>query len=886
MTAETAPAESPNALPSGMVTFLFTDIEGSTKILKRLPDRAPDIFDRHNQIVRAALDRGGGHEVGTEGDAFFVAFAEADDALATCAEIQTALAAETWPDGGTIRVRMGVHTGTAAPRGDNYVALAIHQAARVVSAAHGGQIIVSDTTLSYTRGPPPGSVVPLGKFRVRDFDQPELLHRLDPRNVPIVDRPLRALPAGGHNLVKPPTSFVGRGREMREVAALLDTQQVLTLVGPGGTGKTRLAIECALAAVDDWDDGVWFVALADVDDDSLVPAAIADALGLAPSDSDRWPDVMSWARESRSLLVIDNVEHHMPACTELLPQLTRYSGVAVMTTSREPLGVAGEQQYRVGPLDVETPAVDSSDSDWSVAVQLFVDRARARRPDFDLDDATTLEVTHLCAELDGLPLAIEIAAARVAVMTVPEILVGLHDRFGLLKSSDRTLPTRHRTMADLLSWSYELLEPSEQVAFRRLGVFAGSFSVSAAGGALADDDLAVDDVPELVWSLVDKSLVVADLTEHGTRYRLLHTVEEFAEGLLIEHGEDLATGGRAARGLLDLVGPWLTPDRGWIGEVAVELANIRSLIARLALNDPETAQQLACSLARYHQAANSFRSGIEEVTRAAMSLDAPTPTRVVMLTALADLHLRCAETAKATELLDEAQVLADDVGAPEWEDAALDRTRGEILLREGRHDDAIHVADRALDRELSLHGQARMRNLAGIARYESGDLSGAFEALASELSIYEQLGFEARIASAHGNLAEIAMHLGQYDLAASHQQACLDLALEIGQPVMIAYSAIVAARLTARDGDWELAVRLQSSAQREMAAASHTLYSADQAELDALRVRATEELGEDVVAAQSTLGADLGIVATASLATAVLAAVRAPPDPPTEGKPS
>ena len=210
--AETAVAEPSNALPSGIVTFLFTDIEGSTKILKRLPDEAPEIFERHNEIVRAALDTHGGHEVGTDGDAFFAAFDNADNALATCAEIQAAIAVEDWPDGGTIRVRMGIHTGTAAPRGDNYVALAIHQAARVVSAAHGGQIIVSDTAVEHTHRAPPGSLVALGKFRVRDFDEPELLHRLDPPNVPVVDRPLRALPAGGHNLVTPPTSFVGRGR--------------------------------------------------------------------------------------------------------------------------------------------------------------------------------------------------------------------------------------------------------------------------------------------------------------------------------------------------------------------------------------------------------------------------------------------------------------------------------------------------------------------------------------------------------------------------------------------------------------------------------------------------------------------------------------------------
>jgi len=893
MPAETRAAASSRALPSGMVTFVFTDIEGSTKILKRLPDQAPELFERHNDIVRAALDGSAGHEVGTDGDAFFIAFENADAALTTCAEIQTALAAEDWPEAGTIRVRMGIHTGPAAPRGDNYVALAIHQAARVVSAAHGGQIVVSETALRHTHRAAPGDLVSLGAFRVRDFDEPELLHRLDPPGIPVVDRPLRAMPAGGHNLVSPPTSFLGREREMREIADMLEPRRILTLVGPGGTGKTRLATEAALTVADGWHDGVWLVSLADLDDSSLVPSAIADAIGLAPSATDRWPDVMAWARDKRSLLVIDNVENHAETCARLLPELIQHPHIAVMTTSREPLSVAGEHQYRVGPLDVPTAGADESAIRGSPAVELFVDRATARRADFRLDDRSAVDVAQLCASLDGLPLAIEIAAARLAVMSVQEILAGLHDRFGLLKSPDRTLPPRHRTMANLLAWSYDLLEPAEQIAFRRLGVFAGTFTVAAAVAALADDTLPADDVPELVWSLVDKSLVVADLTESGTRYRLLETVEQFAEGILVEHGEDLATGRRAASTLLDLVGPRLKPDRGWVGELAVELPNVRSLIARLTPHEQETAQQLVCSLARYHQSANSFRSGIEEVTRAARVLDARTPTRVVLLTALADLHLRCAETSRATELLDEAQLLADDVGAPDWSDAALDRTRGEILLREGRHEAAIHLAEQALTRGLSLHGQARMQNLAGIARYEAGHLAAAMEPLSSELEIYEQLGFEANMASAHGNLAELAMHLDEFALAAMHQQASLDLALEIGQPVMIAFSAIVAARLAASDGDWELAVRLQSSAGSELAAASHTMYAADQAEFDALWSQATEQLGEDVVAAHSMLGAELGTVATASLASGVFTAVRAAPghpsnrpDPPSEGNPS
>ena len=328
---------------------------------------------------------------------------------------------------------------------------------------------------------------------------------------------------------------------------------------------------------------------------------------------------------------------------------------------------------------------------------------------------------------------------------------------------------------------------------------------------------------------------------------------------------------------------------------SIELANIRSLIARLTPHDQDVAQQLVCSLARYHHAIQTYRSGIEEVTRAVMSLDARTSTRVVMLTSLADLHLRCVETAKAADLLEQAASLADDVGAPEWNDAAVDRTRGEILLREGMHGEAILVADLALNRGLSLLGQARMRNLNGIARYEAGDFAAAFERCRASSRSTNNSGSRRTSPVRTATSPNSRCTSMTSRVAATHQQACLDLALEIGQPVLIAFSAIVAARLAARNGDWVLAVRLQSVAERELAAVSHTMYPADQAESAALRTSATAELGEEAVAAELGRGAELGVVAAAALAADVFGAVRSrvpdpdatasPPHPPTEGNP-
>ncbi len=512
---------------------MFTDIEGSTRLLKRFPDAAPDLFERHREIVRAAIAEHGGCEVSTEGDAFFVAFDSVDQAIAACAQLQRDLASEPWPRDGVIRVRVGVHTGVAVPWNDNYIAMAVHQAARVVNTAHGGQIIATRSTLDGRRTPSPVNESSLGRFRVRDFDEPVELVRLDPIGLPPTERPLRAIPSDGHNLVRLPTSFVGRESVLDEVVAIIAQGFIVSIVGPGGTGKTRLAVEVGLEHAAEWDGGVWLAELADIADPALVESTIADAVGLSPApDADVRNESLVWARDRRALLIVDNIESCLDACARLLPALAA-SGAAILTTTREPLNVPAEVVWRLDPLGVASPDSDGAVLASSPAVELFVDRARSVRPDFD-PAPHLAAIVRICAHLDGLPLAIEIAAARVKVLTVPEILEGLADRFNLLRSSERHRPERQRTLRGLLQWSYDLLDDDGRAALRRLAAFAGPFTLRSATVALADDDqgsigpasvmLAADDAPELVWSLFDKSLVALDQSGSGTRYRLLESV--------------------------------------------------------------------------------------------------------------------------------------------------------------------------------------------------------------------------------------------------------------------------------------------------------------------------------------------------------------------------
>lgn len=867
----TGPEHLDEALPSGDVTFVFTDIEGSTRLLKRLGERARNVFERHDELLRSVWRTHGGHEVSTEGDAFFVAFDDAGQAMRACVEAQRRIATEPWPEDGAVRIRIGLHTGFAVARNGDYLALAVHQAARVAAAPHGGQILVSAATAR--RAPPPAGshLVRLGRFRLRDFDEPVTLFRLDPDGLDPVTTAIRAIPAEGHNLVHPPTAFIDRDDDLGALVHLLRPGAVVTLVGPGGVGKTRLVVEAGLSIAGDWPDGVWLVELDEVADARLVVDAVAATLGAPASETgSREDDLVAYLAERELLLILDTAERHVQECSRLVATLNaRCRRLAVLATSREPLSIAGETVQRLHPLAMPE-RVTGRDPEAVMeqpAVQLFCDRARLADRTFRADAAIEA-VADICMRLDGLPLALEIAAARVGVMSVEEIRSGLRDRFLLLRSRDRTRPERHRTMTHLLDWSYRLLDDAERAVLRRSAVFGGSFHLETASLVLAGDDLESDDVPELVWSLVDKSLLLADPVGSGTRYRLPESVRAYALQKLHEDPTEAHdVGRRLADRLLERIGPWHQVDRTWLHLAASELANLRALVPFLADVEAERAQQLACSIARYHDAVQSFATGIAELSSTVEQLPTPTSTRVVMLTALADLHLRRADLAAAVELRDAAAAVQREHGPAAWDDVALDRTSGEIAIRSGDDAHAIEIAEAALGRSPSTRGQARMWNLLGIARHGRGDAVGAAEAFRRELDAYLELGFESKIATAHANVAEAALALGRRVEAAEHQRACLDLAVVLGQPVMMAYSFIVASRLAALRHEWELAVRLQGSAGRILDDTGHALYTTDQRTLDEVRSAARAALGDAPFDAADAAGRRLDVLEATELAT-------------------
>jgi predicted ATPase/class 3 adenylate cyclase len=860
-------------LPSGVVTFVFTDIEASTRLLYRLGDGYVAVLERHRELLRDVWAEHRGREVSVEADSFFVAFADARDAVAACLSAQRALATEDWPGGVDVRVRIGLQTGLASPHGEDYVALAVHQAARVMASGHGGQILVTEDTVAAMGGDHEFELHPLGRFRLRDFTQPVRLYQLHGEGLGTDFPAVRAIPADAHNIVRAPTPMVGRDAVIEALTDQIAVGRALTLIGPGGVGKSRLAAEIGVALAPRWEDGVWFVELAGVTDAELVPTAIAEAIGVAERPGvARWDDVLARLEAQHAVVILDNCEHVATTCSRLIDSLlSRCAGLAVIATSREPLRTAGEILSPVEPLEFPTAAHPTADEVLaSPAGRLFWERGSAVRPGFVVDDGNAAAVAGICRHTDGLPLLIELAAAHLSAQSPAEILTGLQDQLRFLRSPDPRTAARHRTVEGLLEWSHRLLTHDEQIAFRRLAVFGSSFTQWTAQSAVADQRISKGDVPQLVWSLVDRSLVTADLGSNDTRYRLLETVRSYGRKLLDDHGERVEVAARLGGALLDRLGPWFPADRRWIREVGEELDNLRHLVSQLGADHQDIAQQLACSIGRYHDASQSFRDGIAEVSRFAAVLDEPSSARVPLLTTLADLHLRTGDVEAAGDLVEAAAELAVGFGAPEWDDVAIDRTRGEIARRRGDLNGAVEIARAALDRTLSDRGRSRVYNLLGTTSAALGDFDTAARACQEELELNQALGYEGYIASAHGNLAEIALRVGDMAGAARHQRSCLDLAVSLGSTAMVAFSLIVAARVGAWQEDWTTAATLHFKAEELLEQTGLVVYEDDRREIEALLETLTLELGDEGVSDAKSAGEAMDVPQTVRLANQVL----------------
>jgi len=667
-------------LPTGTVTFLFTDVEGSTRLLNELGDAYADVLADHRRALRECFDRHDGVEVDTQGDAFFVAFAKASDALAAAAEGKAALEA------GPIRVRMGLHTGEPLATDEGYVGVDVHRAARIAAAGHGGQILISQATRDLVGN---GDLRDLGEHRLKDLTSAERLYQLGDADFP----PLKSL--NQSNLPIQPTELVGRRRELREIRELQRTSRMLTLTGAGGSGKTRLALQAAAEVVDEFPDGVWFVSLAALTDYRLVHSTIGQVVGARD-------DLGHFLRDKKLLLLLDNLEHLLPKVARQIAELD----TTILATSRERINIASEQEYPVPTLPIGD------------AVSLFVQRARQLKPTFEADE----HVAEIARRLDGLPLAVELAAARVKVLTTEQIRYRVGDSLALLTSGSRDAPERHRALRATIEWSYQLLSEEEQLLFSRFAIFGGSFDLEAAEVVCGSDI-------DVLQSLADKSLLRQ--TKEG-RFFMLETIREYAVEKLEPMLERSQLRRRHAE-YYQAVANTLRPRQSASQEVTtkrsqfeVEQPNLRSALEYFLTEDiAEAALEMVEDLWLYWLQAGQLAEGERWIERALAEAE-PTPRR--LLGSVIGLH-------------------------------------GEFLRFRGEVERAIPIKERATEMARALGDDREVAsNLHDIADSWAhlGDYKRARAAASEALEIRRALGDPGGIAHALSSLGDIALFEGDF----------------------------------------------------------------------------------------------------------------------------
>lgn len=630
-------ATSKSTLPVGVVTFLFSDIEGSTRLVERFGERFNAYFEDHNDLMRGAIEGHRGTVVGTEGDSFFAVFENPSDSLNAAVQAQRELAGHDWLDDGEIKVRMGIHTGVGVHGGDDYLGIDVNRAARISDSAWGGQILLSDATATLvgTRLPATTELVDLGKHRLKDLSDPEALFQLTVQDLQHDFPPLRTLDAIPNNLPLQLTSFIGRSDLVEEVTDLLRRERIVTLTGPGGTGKTRLSLQVAAGVADDLRDGVFFVPLAPVTDPQLVSSEILDALGITLRNMDPDDQLRADLEGKELLLVLDNFEQILDAAPMVGQLAVTARKCKILTTSRAPLSIVGEHEKPVPSLATPAPDAASTNLGAFESVQLFMDRAQMVDPDFRLTDENGPYIARLVDQVDGLPLAIELLASRVKLLSPKE----LSDRYEArtLSTAKRDLPERQRSVWGAIDWSYALLNDSEKKLFARLGAFNG-------GGRLQEiesiclRETGIDLLSDLS-TLVDHSLVRRVDDETGLRFTLLHVIREYALEKLHESGEGEEVQANHAEIYLRLAehaaAQILGPERKAIlALLDLEHDNLRAALHnRYAVGDAESAMRLTFATWRFMQARGHLHEARMRLDEVLAMSPAPTLARAKALEA-------------------------------------------------------------------------------------------------------------------------------------------------------------------------------------------------------------------------------------------------------------
>ena len=775
---------------TGTITFLFTDVEGSTSLWEKNPNAMSEALSRHDEILRTSIKAHYGHVFKTVGDAFHATFSTAPDALEAALEAQRTLLEEDWAETGPLRVRMALHTGAAERREGDYFGPTLNRVARLLSAGHGEQVLLTLSTRELVRDalPEESGLRDLGERRLKDLSRPEHVFQITGPGLRSEFPPLETLDLRRNNLPAQPTPLVGRERELDETLGLLRRPEVrlLTFTGPGGTGKTRLGLQAAAELTDEFEDGVFFVAMAAITDPTLVAPTIARTLGLTES-GDQPPEELleGYLRDKQMLLMLDNLEQVLASATVLDGLLSAAPDLKILATSRTPLGLYGEHQFSVPPLSLPDP--------WSLpplevlteyeAVGLFVERARTTRPDFSLTDENAAAVVEICMRLDGLPLAIELAAARIKLLPPQAMLSRLGNRLKLLTGGARNLPERQRTLRNAIEWSHEMLDEGEKTLFARLAVFSGGATLEAIEAVCdAGGDLSID-VLDGVSSLLDKSMLrQEEEPEAEPRLMMLETIREFAlerfeessdaEVIKRAHAEYFVALAEQAEPRL-----WGPEDAAWLDRLELEHGNMRAALSwALEYQEAELALRLGGALRWFWNMGGYYGEG-RRWLEAALDKDGRASARAP------------------------AKVL-EGVG---W----LANQQGDLDLAEATAEEGLKLSAEARLGEVVA---ADFQNVLGDAARHRGDYERASELLEEGLALHRDAKAPVGVAWSLGNLANLASDLGDYEQAKQLYEEGLALSRDLGGAELLGAYLISLGYEYLLEGDPEKATELNEEA--------------------------------------------------------------------------
>ena len=812
--------------PTGHVTFLFTDIEGSTKLAQDFPEAMPSALEKHNTILREAVESNNGFVFKISGDAFCCSFGNAEDAVKAALNAQILLNKEEWKDA-VIKVRMGIHSGNAEWNGTDYMGyVTLARAQRIMSSAYGGQILISENAneMFSENSADPVEVRDLGNRRLKDLIQPVKLYQIMSSEIPSDFPALMTLDARPNNLPVQLTNFIGRETDIAEIKKILTNSRLLTLLGPGGTGKTRLSMQIAADMIDEYTNGVFIAEFASVSDPSLIIQTLMNSLGVNEVKGQSQDLSLSeFLKEKEMIIILDNCEHLVNECALLAEKiLSKCQKLKIITTSREALNCSGEITYRVPPLSLPDPNKKISPEKLThyEAVRLFIERALVINQEFRVTNENAPALAQICHQLDGIPLALELAAARVNVLTLDGINERLNDRFKLLTGGKRTALPRQQTLRALIDWSYDLLSENEKILLQRLSIFSGSWTYEAMEKICSDDVIEEFEILDMLGNLIDKSLVKVVESENIFRYTMLETIRKYGSEKLTGSGDKdelqlkyfdyfykLAQDSEAG-----LSG---TEQKEWIKKMAQENENLRDSLNWSLTNKPESSLIMSVAMGKFWELRSHFTEGLESLRKSieiSESADILWKAKAFYWTGFFFIHQ--GKYAESKKYLNQCLGMFGEINDKDGVALTL-LSLATIGLFENDYENLFSYSEKSLSISQEINNKsyiARNKQNIAIGLMQQGEYEAARSKFEEGISVYRELKDHVLLAKIIGNIGALEYLLSNFDKARSAFEESLQIRQELGdrQGISISLSNLGSVAYMIKDYD-ESERRLEES---------------------------------------------------------------------------